>query len=1190
MDLSLNICHINTAKKPEAISTLIRNYSKCNNLIASINEPPYRKGTVIGLNNFKNIIGITKSDNRINAVTCINGANLSGCQLNQFTNLYCSASEITFSSLNFIFISLYMSPSMEISIPIDHLTNIINTYHNKPIIICSDTNARNVDWLDTETNQRGVTLNEFILNNDLLIANENNTSTFQHFGNGGTSLIDLVIVNQLMQKYIESCTVNNTFSSSSDHRYLDAVIKLTNVEAYEHSTTTRKYNTKNADWPSFTSDLSRDLAQLNPNVNSKQQADKFINEFYETVHRNCSQHFKRLRSNKMRNLNWFDAECTKAKKTLNKLFRKLVNSRSELDKQQNGINYQNHRLKYKKLIKGKKYDNFKLYLENLNKQNVYNSLKIAKASPKSPLKTIRKDDGSYTYDHNETIEHLFNSHFPNSITYQLNNKQHKSNLDDLQRKEIIFTNKFEVNHYIKSMNSNKSPGPDAITSEIIKRGIPAFEPVLINLFNSLLKIGYFPNRWKEGVACFIPKPSTNIDTAKGFRPITLLNVISKCFEKIIVERLTRYLYENNKMNSRQYGFVRQRSTVDAISNLLNHVNSNKSANKSTVLVALDVSSAFDSVPWNLIIDSLTKRKVPQYLINLISSYLKHRYIRTTNTFMPKRPLTQGCPQGSCLGPLLFNVVLDNLLSSKILDDVFYQAFADDQIIAFSSKKFSKTFLSKCGKIIDKLFKEGSKLSLKFNTAKTQVLAVDCKQRRSPALIKLKINDKIINSTETIKYLGLVLDNKLTFKQHIKQKIDKASSNLNILRRLTATNYGLSPVLSNLIYSTVIEPSLLYCSSLFAHRAELITISNKLRSLQRKCCLVINKSFPTARTTTTIWLSGQLPIDQKIKIEKMKRNIKLQTPDNCESERFWLSKTPIYHFRPIEVVDQVPPTADYEVYTDGSKNSDGVGCAYVIIDYNKFDQIIDLKRLSDNSSVYQAELIAIHKSIQRISDLDLNDKSIYIITDSLSSIYSINNCNRQYQLASMIRDNINLLQDKFKCEIYLNWTPSHSGVYYNDLADHLAKLSTSSTTEDIKLKTSLSRTINEIYNTAFSNWHSSLKTNVSNWSSHFIDIEDISKLTNQYTTKFITGHGLFNSYRKMVGLTTDSSCCLCAFPDDTPEHSLFECPAFYNLRTRTITALGINEPSDLYRLNKYNWNVFSYYCESFHRIKKVELFG
>lgn len=82
---------------------------------------------------------------------------------------------------------------------------------------------------------------------------------------------------------------------------------------------------------------------------------------------------------------------------------------------------------------------------------------------------------------------------------------------------------------------------------------------------------------------------------------------------------------------------------------------------------------------------------------------------------------------------------------------------------------------------------------------------------------MKIDKKVIKFTETVKYLGLIIDKKLTFKQHIKDKIEKATNNLSYLRRLSASNYGLTPVLSNLMYTSVIEPSLLYCSTIFSHR-------------------------------------------------------------------------------------------------------------------------------------------------------------------------------------------------------------------------------------------------------------------------------------------------------------------------------------------------------------------------------------
>lgn len=191
---------------------------------------------------------------------------------------------------------------------------------------------------------------------------------------------------------------------------------------------------------------------------------------------------------------------------------------------------------------------------------------------------------------------------------------------------------------------------------------------------------------------------------------------------------------------------------------------------------------------------------------------------------------------------------------------------------------------------------------------------------------------------------------------------------------------------------------------------------------------------------------------------------------------------------------------------------------------------------------------------------------------------------------MIRDKINDTQDSKNCRIYLNWVPSHSNIHFNDLADRLAKDGSAKDDVDCDFRDSLSITKNNARKYAYSGWFSSLRYSVSDWTSNFLTIKNIDELTNKFTTAFITGHGLFNSYRNRVNLTDDSSCVMCADPSDTPMHALFDCPAFNNLRSRTLDTIEIYCPGHLYKLNKDNWYLFSFYCEEFYETKRNVLFA
>lgn len=155
MESNLKLVHINLAKKRDAASTLFSNYSNHKNLLVSLNEPPFFKRSVRELNNFTNLICQSSSDKRINAAIGHYGANSTVCQIEQFTNEFCAVAEVSVQSLVFIMVSIYMSPSKDISTSLNHLILILECFNNKPILICSDTNARHTIWLDNLVNARG---------------------------------------------------------------------------------------------------------------------------------------------------------------------------------------------------------------------------------------------------------------------------------------------------------------------------------------------------------------------------------------------------------------------------------------------------------------------------------------------------------------------------------------------------------------------------------------------------------------------------------------------------------------------------------------------------------------------------------------------------------------------------------------------------------------------------------------------------------------------------------------------------------------------------------------------------------------------------------------------------------------------------------------------------------------------------
>ena len=330
----------------------------------------------------------------------------------------------------------------------------------------------------------------------------------------------------------------------------------------------------------------------------------------------------------------------------------------------------------------------------------------------------------------------------------------------------------------------------------------------------------------------IPKPNKPPTKPSSYRPISLLNTMSKLFEAIIHIRLKKFLHENEIVCPEQTGFRHKTATTHQILRLTEAITSGFNSKMISHAVFLDLEAAFDRV-WTLgLIHKLQSLEIPLYLVKIIQSFATERtfsvQVNSSSSFF--RPISSGVPQGAILSPTLFNLFVNDTPTSP---STHLYLYADDTTIL--SQSSNPEFAA--DKLQDHLdnYEDWAKLwKLSVNASKCThiVFSKRPKAGEGPSLF---FGENRIPKQQIVKYLGVHMDKKLTWSHHIKTQIRKAKGVRTSLLPLIKASSPLSIKTKLLLYKSTIKPLLSYASPVWLHAA-----ASHLKRLQTTENVIIRK--------------------------------------------------------------------------------------------------------------------------------------------------------------------------------------------------------------------------------------------------------------------------------------------------------------------------------------------------------------
>lgn len=418
----------------------------------------------------------------------------------------------------------------------------------------------------------------------------------------------------------------------------------------------------------------------------------------------------------------------------------------------------------------------------------------------------------------------------------------------------------------KSLKPNKAPGLDGITNLVLKTAVQRHPDMFRTTLQKCLDEGNFPDRWKRQKLVLLPKPGKPPGDPSAYRPICLLDTAGKLLEKVIYNRLVGYTEGENGLSRMQFGFRKGRSTVDAIRLVVEEAEAamkqKRRGNRYCAIVTLDVKNAFNSASWEAIARSLHRMRVPEYLCRILRSYFQNRMlIYETRDGQKSMSITAGVPQGSILGPMLWNAMYDELLQLNLPRGVKIVGFADDVVLMVIGESLDEVEV-RAEEAVEMVENWMCERKLELAHHKTEVLMIS--NRKAVQQVKVVVGELTIDSRREVKHLGVLIDDRLNFNSHIDYACEKASKAITALTRILSNRSAISSGTRRLLAS-VSTSILRYGAPVWA--AGQLTNRNlsRLNSTYRLMAMRVASAYRTISTEAVCVIVGMVPI--KIVLEE-----------------------------------------------------------------------------------------------------------------------------------------------------------------------------------------------------------------------------------------------------------------------------------------------------------------------------------
>lgn len=685
---------------------------------------------------------------------------------------------------------------------------------HKPFIIGGDLNLPQIKW-SVEPEFTSCSVQSAI---NVLLDRYNMIQVIQEPTHEPNNILDIFLVSP-PEIWLSSSVENGI----SDHKIITVTIDTSSeLSTFQSNRTVWLY--KNADVEGITEDLleayttwSTQIGDIETYWSTLKDLLTSIRSKYVPTRTLKRNHDPIYYTKKIIELKKKSRRAFPTRKTNNK-FQEL---RKELNKEKK-VALNNHMVK---LLNNEKPGNWNRFYKHIrSKKGDFNSIPAMLDAINNTLLT---EDVKKANILNETYQKVFNS----DPKWYINNHANRSNPSE-ENSSFTFNNK-AILLIIKNLRFNTGYGSDGITSQIIKLSHLAIVPYLNRLFSISINNCQIPNDWRTAIVHPIFKSGARNDPS-NYRPISNTSITCKIMERLITDYIHKSWKLNNQLFKNQHGFRKEYSCESSITVFTQELAEYVDKGIQVDAILLDFSKAFDVVPHNRLIDKFSGMNLDHRVIRWIENFLTNRTqsVQVGTTMSNSIKVTSGVPQGTVLGPALF-IGFINDISKEIKSSI--RLFADDCIIYRPIKSLDDQLaLQDDLDIAQKWVRENG---MKLNSAKTNVVSFTKQKVIDTHYI---LNNQVLVKTKNCKYLGVTMEQNLTWKNHITKMVSKANRALHFVMRNLK---GSLPSTKQHAYLCLIRPLMEYCCGVWdPHTAVLNDMVNKVQRKAARYVINIHKRW------------------------------------------------------------------------------------------------------------------------------------------------------------------------------------------------------------------------------------------------------------------------------------------------------------------------------------------------------------